>query len=240
MKNARPLLELKDVHKTYVNGEVETRVLHGVSFEVQKGEFIALMGPSGSGKSTLMHIMGFLDHLTSGTYLFDGRDASTLSETELALMRRDQVGFVFQFFNLLPNSTVLANVMLPMIYAQVPMAKRIARAKKALTAVGLEHRFEHLSNQLSGGERQRVAIARAIVNEPAVIFADEPTGNLDTKSGTAVLEILQDLNRKGHTIVMVTHEEEAAEYAERILRLRDGLLESDKRTHARRSGGYRK
>lgn len=239
-KPKRPLISVEDVYKEFVNGEVVTKVLHGISFGVERGEFVALMGPSGSGKSTLMHIMGFLDKLTTGTYYFEGQNVSELSDDELAHMRRSEVGFVFQFFNLLANYSVLENVMLPLVYARVPHAERVKRATKALEAVGLGHRIAFLSNQLSGGERQRVAIARAIVNEPEVVFADEPTGNLDTKTGTGVLEILQDLNDEGHTIVMVTHEEEAAEYAGRVIRLRDGRIESDERNGKRRRGGYRK
>ncbi len=238
MAEKKKLIELEGVTKVFVNGEVVTPALRGVTLDIYEGEFLALMGPSGSGKSTLMHIMGFLDRLTEGSYRFDGRDVSTLSEDELAYMRREEVGFVFQFFNLLPNSSVLENVTLPLIYAKVPRAKRVVKAMKSIKSVGLENRIEHLSNQLSGGERQRVAIARAIVNEPSVIFADEPTGNLDTKSGSKVLEILQKLNKEGHTVVMVTHEEEAAEYAKRILRLRDGKLVSDTRDHKQRTGSY--
>ena len=235
-----PLIQLKDIHKKYVNGDIVTSVLHGVTFNVGAGEFVALMGPSGSGKSTLMHIMGFLDQFTSGKYFFGEKDTSEFDEEKLAMMRRSEVGFVFQFFNLLPNSTVLANVMLPLVYARVPHDKRQEMAEKAISEVGLEHRMGHLSNQLSGGERQRVAIARAVVNEPSVVFADEPTGNLDTKSGNMVLEILQKLNEQGHTIVMVTHEEEAAEYADRIVYMRDGVLADDTRNNHRRNGSYRK
>ncbi len=235
-----PIIDLQNVKKTYVNDEVETRVLHGVTLQVMPGEFIALMGPSGSGKSTLMHIMGFLDRLSEGTYLFGGKDVSGLSSDELAIMRRRDVGFVFQAFHLLPKSTVLDNVVLPMMYAGVSGAERERRARKALETVGLSHRTDHLSNQLSGGERQRVAIARALANEPAVLFADEPTGNLDTKSGTDVLNLLQELHKSGHTIIMVTHETEAAEYAERIVRFRDGVVQSDTKNHSPRQGSYNK
>lgn len=234
------IIELQNVKKAYMNDGVETQVLHGVSLKVEKGEFVALMGPSGSGKSTLMHILGFLDHLSSGTYLFGGNDVSHLGSDELALMRRKDVGFVFQAFHLLPKSTVLDNVILPMMYAEVSGAERDRRAKKALETVSLSHRVHHLSNQLSGGERQRVAIARALANEPAVLFADEPTGNLDTKSGTDVLNLLQALHKSGHTIIMVTHETEAAEYAERIVRFRDGVVQSDTKNHTPRQGAYNK
>lgn len=240
MAEKKDIISMKDVTKVFVNGEVVTPALSGVTFHIHEGEFVALMGPSGSGKSTLMHIMGFLDHLTEGEYLYRGKDVANLDDDELALMRRDQVGFVFQFFNLLPNSSVMENIILPMIYAQVPMSKREAKAKKAIKQVGLEHRLHHLSNQLSGGERQRVAMARAIVNEPSVIYADEPTGNLDTKSGEMVLKVLQDLNKAGHTIVMVTHEEEAAQYAKRIIKMRDGVIVSDTHNHNQREGTYRK
>lgn len=236
-----PLIHAKDIYKEYVNGDIVTPVLNGVTFDVGQGEFIALMGPSGSGKSTLMHILGFLDRLTKGTYVFDGRDVTTLSAQEQALMRRNDVGFIFQSFHLLPKSKVIDNVILPMVYAQVPLQKRRQAAEEALEAVGLSHRLDHLSNQLSGGERQRVAIARALVNKPKMLFADEPTGNLDTKSGEIVLHILQELNiKEGTTIVMVTHEQEAAEFAKRILFLRDGILISDQKVVSRRNASFHK
>lgn len=234
------LLELHNVGKQYENDGVVTPALAGVTLNINEGEFVALMGPSGSGKSTLMHILGFLDHLTEGKYIFRGEDVSGLSTDELAIHRGRDVGFVFQFFNLLAKSTVLDNVVLPLIYSGVPKKERDGRAKAALESVGLGHRLNHLSNQLSGGERQRVAIARAIVHNPAVIFADEPTGNLDTKSGEAVLQIFHDLHKKGHTLIMVTHEQEAAENAERIIKIRDGQVISDSRDHVRRFGTYNK
>jgi putative ABC transport system ATP-binding protein len=236
----QPIIRLQGVEKRYVNGDVVTPALNGVTLDIQAGEYVALMGPSGSGKSTLMHIMGFLDHPTSGTYIFDGQDVSAFEEDKLAQMRRDRVGFVFQAFNLLPKTSVIENVSLPMVYSGVWGKERMERAMQAITEVGLTHRVNHLSSQLSGGEKQRVAIARAIVNNPAVIFADEPTGNLDTKSGTDVLNLLADMNARGRTIVMVTHETEAAEYAKRIVRMRDGAIISDDSKHARRSGGYHK
>lgn len=235
-----PIISLRGVEKKYVNGDVVTPALNGVTLDIQAGEYVALMGPSGSGKSTLMHIMGFLDHASGGSYLFEGRDVSGLEENELARMRRDRVGFVFQAFNLLPKTSVIDNVSLPMVYAGVSGEERVRRAMEAITEVGLTHRTHHLSSQLSGGEKQRVAIARSIVNNPAVIFADEPTGNLDTKSGTDVLNLLADMNDRGRTIVMVTHESEAAEYAKRIVRMRDGLMLSDNSSHQRRTGGYSK
>ncbi|HLD17489.1 MAG TPA: ABC transporter ATP-binding protein [Patescibacteria group bacterium] len=240
MVSSKVLMELRGVSKTYVNDGVETPVLHDVTFSMQGGEFVALMGPSGSGKSTLMHLLGFLDRITGGAYLFRGKDVSGLSDDALAAMRRREVGFVFQAFHLLPKSTVLDNVMLPMVYADVPRIERRTRAQKALEAVGLSHRTDHLSNQLSGGERQRVAIARALVNDPSVVFADEPTGNLDSKSGTAVLNLLQSLNAAGRTIIMVTHETEAAEYAGRVIRIRDGAVVSDTVNANQRTGTYEK
>lgn len=221
------LIELKNVSKDYQNEEVITPVLHDLNFDIKKGEFVAIMGPSGSGKSTLMHILGFLDKITKGTFLFDGKDVSELSDDELAVMRGKSIGFVFQAFHLLPRTTVLENVMLPLIYSQVPVQERISRAKAALDSVGLSHRLEFSPSQLSGGEKQRVAIARALVNNPSVIFADEPTGNLDSKSGLQVMKILQNLNDQGHTIILVTHEKYTADHAKRILRIKDGEIFSD-------------
>ncbi len=221
------LIELKHVFKDYQNEEVVTPVLHDLNFKIEKGEFVAIMGPSGSGKSTLMHILGFLDKITKGEFLFGGKDVSMLSDDELAVMRGQSIGFVFQAFHLLPRTTVLENVMLPLIYSQVSAEERSARAKAALDSVGLSHRLEFSPSQLSGGEKQRVAIARALVNNPSVIFADEPTGNLDSKSGLQVMKILQKLNDDGHTIILVTHEKYTADHAKRILRIKDGVIESD-------------
>lgn len=221
------LMQLRGLTKDYVNGDVTTNVLRGVDFHVHAGDFVALMGPSGSGKSTLMHMLGFLDRPTSGTYTFQGRDVSLLSDDELAFMRRKEVGFVFQAFHLLPKARVIDNVMLPMMYARVPQKDRRGRAEKALRAVGLGDRMDHLPNQLSGGQRQRVAIARALVNEPEVLFADEPTGNLDSISSENVMELFSELNKQGKTIVMVTHEADIAAHAKRIIRMKDGrILES--------------
>lgn len=232
------VIQVKDLKKTYVNDGVETPVLHGITFDVPKGQFVAIMGPSGSGKSTLMQILGFLDNITAGTYLFEGRDVSTLSDDELAVMRGEGVGFIFQAFNLLPKTTVLDNVMLPLLYSNIPVSKREKMAMEAIEAVKLTHRAKNLSNQLSGGERQRVAIARALIRKPPVIFADEPTGNLDSKSGTLVMEILQHLNiDQGHTIILVTHETYTSEHAERILRIKDGLLVGDEQVKQRRMAG---
>jgi len=236
----QPVISLRDIKKEFANGDVVTKVLHGITFDIQPGEFLSIMGPSGSGKSTLMHIMGFLDRLTTGTYLFEGRDVSSLADDELAHMRRDEVGFVFQFFYLLPNSKVIDNILLPMVYQKVPYAKRMREAKKVLEQVGLEHRMDHLSNQLSGGERQRVAIARAMVGDPTVIFADEPTGNLDSKTGETILRLLQDLNDQGKTIIMVTHEMEAAQFTRRIIKVRDGLLVGDTSNGQQRREAFNK
>lgn len=228
-------IKVVDLKKNYENEGVLTPVLHGVSFSIPKGQFVAIMGPSGSGKSTLMHILGFLDTLSSGTYLFEDRDVSTLDEDELARMRGENVGFIFQAFNLLPKTSVIENVMLPLLYSDVPAAKRELLAKEAIDAVGLSHRINNLSNQLSGGERQRVAIARALIRKPSIIFADEPTGNLDSNSGMQVMRLLQRLNtQQGHTIVLVTHETYTSEHAERILRIKDGLIQSDEKVKNRR------
>ena len=225
------MIECRDITKVYENGGVATPVLKGVSFSIQDGELVAIMGPSGSGKSTLMHILGALDAPTAGQYLLDGQDVSKLSDDELAEIRKKRIGFVFQAFNLLPRATVLRNVSLPLVYANVPEEEREKRARAALEAAGLPaERFDHLSNQLSGGQMQRVAIARALVNDPSLILADEPTGNLDTKTGEIVLQTFQDLNEKfRRTIVLITHERYVAEHADRIIELRDGEIVSDQK-----------
>ncbi len=229
------MIELKDVTKLYSNENVEFLALKGVTFQVEKGEFVAIMGPSGSGKSTLMHILGALDTPTSGTYRLDGKDVSTMNEHDLADMRSKKIGFVFQSFNLLRRATVLRNVMLPLMYAGVPKEQRKDRAIKALKSAGLDEQyFNHLSNQLSGGQMQRVAIARALVNDPAIILADEPTGNLDTKTGEFVLGTFQRLNDEGHTIILITHERDVAEHAKRILVIRDGQMQKEEVNHQRR------
>jgi ABC-type antimicrobial peptide transport system, ATPase component len=229
------LIEIKNLVKEYTNEDVVTSVLHGLNFEIAKGEFVSIMGPSGSGKSTLMHILGLLDRPTGGVYKFDGHNVQDLDDNQLAIMRNEKIGFVFQAFNLLPRTTVLENVKLPLLYSK----KKIdadARAKEVLTSVGLEHRFDYFTNQISGGEKQRVAIARALVNDPEIIFADEPTGNLDSKSGIQVMEIFQKLNDLGHTIILVTHETATAEYADRIIRVRDGQIIGDEKVVNKRRG----
>jgi len=232
------LIEVRNLKKEYVNGEIVTSVLHGLSFKIPKGQFVAIMGPSGSGKSTLMHILGFLDTPTGGKYFLGGHDVSTLTEEQLAYMRAEHIGFIFQAFNLLPKTSVFDNVMLALLYSDMNKQDRKQRALEAIETVGLGHRVHNLSNQLSGGERQRVAIARAIVTRPTVIFADEPTGNLDSKSGKQIMDMLAELNEtQGHTIVLVTHETYTAAYAERILRMQDGRLLKDEKVVIRRFPG---
>lgn len=229
------MIEIKDVTKTYQSGNVETKALKNVSFDIHKGEFVAIMGPSGSGKSTLMHILGALDNPTSGQYILDSQDVSELSDDELADIRKDKIGFVFQSFNLLPRATVLRNVALPLVYTGESLKAREEKAKKVLASAGLtEEHWYHLSNQLSGGQMQRVAIARALVNDPSLILADEPTGNLDTKTGELVLSSFQALHKQGRTIILITHERYVAEHAERIISIRDGLIENDEKISQRR------
>ncbi len=223
------MIECRNISKTYTNGGNETVALKGISFTIKDGEFVSIMGPSGSGKSTLMHILGALEAPTAGTYLLDGKDITQFSDDELAEIRREKIGFVFQSFNLLPRTTVFRNVMLPLIYGQTATEEREKRVTESLEAVAFPRdRYQHQSNQLSGGQIQRVAIARALVNHPSLILADEPTGNLDTKTGNMVLETFERLNHEeGHTIVLITHEREVAEHADRILFIRDGILVSD-------------
>ena len=224
------IIEVKHLRKTYQDGDAEaqTVALRDVSFSVRKGEFLAIMGPSGSGKSTLLHLLGLLDTPTKGSYIFDGKNILSYTGDELAKMRNEKIGFVFQAFNLLARTSVLENVKLPLAYSDIPEAQWDEKARAAIEAVGLGHRMEHEPAELSGGEKQRVAIARALVTNPDVIFADEPTGNLDSKSGKNVMSIIQDLNeRQGRTIILITHETSTAEHSERIIRLIDGEIESD-------------
>ena len=226
------MIEVKNITKVYKSGDVETTVLKGISFSIRMGEFVAIIGPSGSGKSTLMHILGCLDAPTSGYYFFEGKDVSQLSDDELADIRKKEIGFVFQAFNLLPRTTVLRNVVLPLAYANIPKGEREEIAKKSLLSVGLDEKtFYHLSNQLSGGEMQRVAIARALVNNPSLIFADEPTGNLDSKTGEVVLETFKNLNKQGRTVILITHEKYIAERAKRKISLKDGKIIEDVINH---------
>ncbi|KKP69174.1 MAG: Antimicrobial peptide ABC transporter ATPase [Candidatus Moranbacteria bacterium GW2011_GWE1_35_17] len=223
------MIECKNIQKIYVNGDVETKALKGISFKIDKGEFVSIIGPSGSGKSTLMHILGALDSPTDGTYFLDGAEVSKLDDDELSDLRRNKIGFVFQSFNLLPRTSVMRNVMMPLIYSGIDRTKREEKARECLRYAGMdEDKFYNLSNQLSGGQMQRVAIARALINDPAIILADEPTGNLDTKTSHLVMNALKELNDKGHTVVLITHEMEVAQYANRIITIRDGEIESDK------------
>jgi len=226
------MIEARDITKVYKTGEIEAKVLKGVSLTIKDGEFVAIIGPSGSGKSTLMHILGCLDTPTSGQYFFEGKDVSQLSDDELADIRKKKIGFVFQSFNLLPRTTVLRNVILPLVLNNFPRSERGEIAKKCLKSVGLtETHFNHLSNQLSGGEMQRVAVARALVNNPVVIFADEPTGNLDSKTGEIVLKTFRNLNHQGRTIILITHEKYIAEHADRVISLKDGEIIEDVINH---------
>jgi len=217
-------MKVEQLKKIYHLGKVDVEALRGVSFEVEEGEFVSIMGPSGSGKSTLMHIIGCLDYPSEGKYYLDGQDITKLNDYQLALVRNKKIGFIFQQFNLLPRATNLRNVEIPLVYAGVSATERTKLSLKALQEVGLGERADHKPNEISGGEKQRVAIARALVNNPSIILADEPTGNLDTKTGYEIMKIFQNLNERGNTIILVTHEEEIARYSSRIIHIRDGLV----------------
>lgn len=221
------VIQLTDIYKIYNLGAVEIKALDGVSSTIYRNEYVALMGPSGSGKSTLMNIIGCLDTPTAGTYILNNQDVSALYDNELASIRNKEIGFVFQTFNLLPRMTALENVALPMVYAGMKAADRSKRAQEVMEKVSLQDRMKHKPNELSGGQRQRVAIARALVNDPSIILADEPTGNLDTKTSLEIMEVFNDIHQQGNTVITVTHEEEIAQYAKRVIRLRDGKVYSD-------------
>lgn len=232
------IIETKDITKTYTEGETETKVLKGISFKVEKGEFVAIMGPSGSGKSTLLHILGLLDSPSGGDYVFNGKSIASFSENDLSELRNEEIGFIFQAFNLQSKTSVLENVKLPLMYSNIPEEEWIDRALSAIEAVGMSHRIKHEPSELSGGEKQRVAIARALVTNPHVIFADEPTGNLDSKSGKIVMDIIQKLNEEqNRTVLLITHETYTAEHAQRIIRIQDGQIVSDEKVIKRRKSG---
>ena len=224
---ANPLIKITNIKRDFPLGDEIIYVLKGIDLEINKGEYVALMGPSGSGKSTLMNILGCLDTPTSGTYILNGKHVSEMQDDELAGIRNKEIGFVFQTFNLMPRTTALDNVALPMVYAGHSKSERIERATEVLTQVGLQDRMDHKPNQLSGGQRQRVAVARALVNKPSIILADEPTGNLDSKTSVEIMNLFNEIHANGNTVILVTHEEDIAAYAHRIIRLRDGLIESD-------------
>lgn len=223
----REVIRIENLTRFYTIGEETVRALNGINLVIQKNEYVALMGPSGSGKSTLMNIIGCLDTPTSGEYFLNGPNVAQLSDSELAAIRNKEIGFVFQTFNLLPRLTALQNVALPLVYAGIPESDRLKRAKEVLEQVGLGNRMTHKPNELSGGQRQRVAVARALVNSPSIILADEPTGNLDTKTSEEIMQLFEDIHHAGNTIVLVTHEEDIAMRAKRIVRMRDGIVESD-------------
>lgn len=221
------VIEIRDIIRDFPLGNETVHVLKGIDLDIERGEYVAIMGPSGSGKSTLMNILGCLDTPTGGTYILNGQDVSKMTDDELAEIRNKEIGFVFQTFNLLPRTTALDNVALPMIYSGKSKADRVKRATKVLHDVGLADRMDHKPNQLSGGQRQRVAVGRALVNEPSIILADEPTGNLDSKTSLEIMQLFDDIHSEGNTVILVTHEEDVASHAHRIIRLRDGIVESD-------------
>lgn len=227
MEASKPILSVKGIKKTYVMGTQLVHALQSITLDIYKNEYVALMGPSGSGKSTLMNLLGCLDSPSEGEYLLNGQNVSKMTDSELAEIRNKEIGFVFQTFNLLPRISALENVALPLIYAGISKSERTKRAEKVLSDVGLGDRMDHKPNELSGGQRQRVAIGRALVNNPSIILADEPTGNLDSKTSFEIMEILSSLHKAGNTIILVTHEQEIAEYAKRVIKLRDGLVEYD-------------
>ncbi|MGV6829545.1 MAG: ABC transporter ATP-binding protein [Flavobacteriales bacterium] len=224
------IIKIRGIIRDFPLGNEIVKVLKGVDLDIQRGEYVALMGPSGSGKSTLMNLLGCLDTPTGGSYILNGKDVSHLTQDELAEIRNKEIGFVFQTFNLLPRTTALENVALPMIYAGTSKQERTSRATQVLTEVGLADRMDHQPNQLSGGQRQRVAVGRALVNKPSIILADEPTGNLDSKTSVEIMNLFDEIHSQGNTVIVVTHEEEIASHAHRIIRLRDGMIESDEKT----------